>query len=155
MGRVTGILVIVLIIAVVLLLLTAISVLAVWAASGIGWVMVHWLRLPFTPFEATLLSLIAFVVVTWSTAQLLGRFLTLPLKSHPEDEDDEEDQDWEDEDDEDYEEESEPQRQYVSSVPKWRQPIRNARSGLPVVDPDDRCPCGSGRKYKNCHGRKK
>jgi hypothetical protein len=155
MGRVIGILVIVLILAVVLLLLTAISVLAVWAASGVGWVMVHWLRLPFTPFEATLLSLIAFVVVTWSAAQLLGRFLTLPLQSHPEDEDDEEDEDWEDEDDEDYEEKSEPQRQYVSSVPKWRQPIRNARNGLPVVDPDDRCPCGSGRKYKNCHGRKK
>jgi preprotein translocase subunit SecA len=26
---------------------------------------------------------------------------------------------------------------------------------LPIVDPNDKCPCGSGRKYKNCHGRKR
>lgn len=25
--------------------------------------------------------------------------------------------------------------------------------GVPVVAPDALCPCGSGRKYKNCHGR--
>jgi membrane protein implicated in regulation of membrane protease activity len=24
---------------------------------------------------------------------------------------------------------------------------------VPIVAPDARCPCGSGRKYKNCHGK--
>ncbi len=27
------------------------------------------------------------------------------------------------------------------------------RLDFSTTQPDDRCPCGSGRKYKNCHGR--
>ena len=27
------------------------------------------------------------------------------------------------------------------------------RTAVPVVGPRDRCPCGSGRRYKGCHGR--
>ena len=38
-------------------------------------------------------------------------------------------------------------------VPRWRQPLKNP--DFSNTKPDDRCPCGSGRKYKNCHGRGK
>jgi preprotein translocase subunit SecA len=30
------------------------------------------------------------------------------------------------------------------------QPVRNA---LPKVGRNDPCPCGSGKKYKQCHGK--
>jgi hypothetical protein len=150
---VLSILLIVLIIAVVLFLLAALSGLVVWAASGMGWVLINWLHVPFTPFEATLLSLITFVAVAWSAWRVLVNVISFPLGTNPT-EDEDEDEDWDEEED-DYEEEQEQEEtQPIPSIPKWRQPIRRASDGLPVVDPDDRCPCGSGRKYKNCHGRK-
>jgi hypothetical protein len=108
---------------------------------------------PFTPFEATLLSLITFVAVAWSAWRVLVNVISFPLGTNPT-EDEDEDEDWDEEED-DYEEEQEQEEtQPIPSIPKWRQPIRRASDGLPVVDPDDRCPCGSGRTYKNCHGRK-
>ena len=148
MSRIVAVLLVILIVVVALALLAVVSGLVVWAASGLGWVLINWLRLPFTPFEATLLSLVTFVAVTWSAWRLLVNLVSLPLGSSHEEEDD-------DEDEEDYEEDEEPERaQHVSSIPKWRQPIRRASDGMPIVNPDDRCPCGSGRKYKNCHGKK-
>ena len=154
MGKALAVLLIILLVAVVLLLLAAVSGLVVWAASGLGWALSHWLRLPFTPFEATLLSLIALIAMAWSAWRLLVNLVSLPLGSSHEDEDyDEDEEDW-DEDEEDYEDEEPEQAQHVSSIPKWRQPIRRASDGMPIVNPDDRCPCGSGRKYKNCHGKK-
>ena len=154
MSKIVAVLLIILLVAVVLLLLAAVSGLAVWAASGLGWVLIHWLRLPFTPFEATLLSLIALIAMAWSAWRLLVNLVSLPLGSSQEEEDDDE-EDWDEDEDEDYEEDEEPeQAQHVSSIPKWRQPIRRASDGMPIVNPDDRCPCGSGRKYKNCHGKK-
>jgi len=153
-SKIVAVLLIILLVAVVLLLLAAVSGLAVWAASGLGWVLIHWLRLPFTPFEATLLSLIALIAMAWSAWRLLVNLVSLPLGSSQEEEDDDE-EDWDEDEDEDYEEDEEPeQAQHVSSIPKWRQPIRRASDGMPIVNPDDRCPCGSGRKYKNCHGKK-
>jgi hypothetical protein len=145
---------IVVIVAVALLLIAALSGLIVWAASGLGWILIHWLRLPFTSFEATLLSLVALVATTWTAWRLVVSLITLPLGSSSV-EDEDEDEDWdegEDEDEEDQDEEPE-EANHISSIPKWRQPIRRASDGMPIVGPDDRCPCGSGRKYKNCHGR--
>ena len=137
MSKLVAALLIILLVAVVLILLAAVSGLVVWAASGLGWVLIHWLRLPFTPFEATLLSLIALIATAWSAWRLLVNLVSQPLGSSHEDEDEEPEQ-----------------AQHVSSIPKWRQPIRRASDGMPIVNPDDRCPCGSGRKYKNCHGKK-
>jgi len=152
-SRIVAVLLVILIVVAALALLAVVSGLVVWAASGLGWVLINWLRLPFTPFEATLLSLVTFVAVTWSAWRLLVNLVSLPFGSSHADEDDDEDEEW-DEDEEDYEEDEEPeQAQHVSSIPKWRQPIRRASDGMPIVNPDDRCPCGSGRKYKNCHGR--
>ena len=156
MSRVVAVLLVILIVVVALALLAVVSGLVVWAASGLGWVLINWLRLPFTPFEATLLSLVTFVAVTWSAWRLLVNLVSLPLRSSHEEEDDDEDEEWDEDEEENYEEDEEPeQAQHVSSIPKWRQPIRRASDGMPIVNPDDRCPCGSGRKYKNCHGRAK
>jgi type VI protein secretion system component VasK len=153
-SRIAAVLLVILIVVAALALLAVVSGLVVWAASGLGWVLINWLRLPFTPFEATLLSLVTFVAVTWSAWRLLVNFVSLPLGSSPEEED--EDEEWDEDEEDDEEEDEEPeQAQHVSSIPKWRQPIRRASDGLPIVNPDDRCPCGSGRKYKNCHGRSK
>jgi preprotein translocase subunit SecA len=30
---------------------------------------------------------------------------------------------------------------------------RSATGGVPKVGRNDPCPCGSGKKYKQCHGR--
>jgi hypothetical protein len=158
-GRLISVLLIILIVVVALFLLAVISGLIVWAASGLGWVLINWLHLPFTPFEATLLSLITFVAVAWSAWRLIVNLVTLPLEmSRTDDEEEDEDQDWDEFEEEDDEEDDDPEPEEakpIPSIPKWRQPIRRASDGLPIVDPDDRCPCGSGRKYKNCHGRKK
>ncbi|RYF39972.1 MAG: hypothetical protein EOO27_48395, partial [Comamonadaceae bacterium] len=34
-----------------------------------------------------------------------------------------------------------------------RQNIASAPGGVPRVGRNDPCPCGSGKKYKQCHGR--
>jgi uncharacterized protein YecA (UPF0149 family) len=39
-----------------------------------------------------------------------------------------------------------------AGIPRWRRPNKNL--DFSNVKPDDLCPCGSGRKYKNCHGVK-
>ncbi len=158
MSRIVSVLLIILIVVAALALVVVISGLVVWGASGLGWVLINWLRLPFTPFEATLLSLITFIAVMWFAGRLLTSLVSLPLGSGQEEEDEDEEEDWDEEWDEgedDDEEAEEPEQvRHVSSIPKWRQPIRRASDGMPIVNPDDRCPCGSGRKYKNCHGRK-
>ena len=66
------------------------------------------------------------------------------------DEDNEEDEwgeDWEDEEEEDAVPES---KQVYPGIPRWRQPTK--KLDFTNVKPDERCPCGSGRKFKNCHG---
>ncbi|MBN1887139.1 MAG: SEC-C domain-containing protein [Thermoflexales bacterium] len=117
------------------LLLVCLSVLT---AAGIGWLLSRFL--PFSLFEATLLSLIGLLPVCYLILQIVG---SPPLTVE------EDDDEWEDEEeDEDQEEEDYP------AIPRWRQPIKRA-DHFANAKPDDRCPCGSGRKYKNCHGRGK
>jgi hypothetical protein len=63
--------------------------------------------------------------------------------------------DYDDEYDDEYEddeEDDEPPLIYPG-IPRWRQPKKS--QNFSKANPDDRCPCGSGRKSKNCHGTKK
>jgi F0F1-type ATP synthase assembly protein I len=125
------------------------SGLLVLLAFGLGWLLR--LIIPFSPFESTLLSLIALIAVGVLVVSILRSPLTL---SSPLEEDDEEDED-EGEDDEEDElymdiDPGQPLVGYLTTN-RWRKAAR--RDDIPVVDPDERCPCGSGRKYKNCHGR--
>jgi transposase-like protein len=41
---------------------------------------------------------------------------------------------------------------HSSQIYKWRRPSKNL--DFSNAKPDARCPCGIGRKYKNCHGSK-
>jgi hypothetical protein len=109
---------------IVVIVTTLLSSLVVLIAYGVGWLLR--LLLPLSPFEATLLIIIAGIAV----GALIWNILRLPLPFdisppyYDEEDDDDEEEEFEDEED------------------------------ILIIDPDARCPCGSGRKYKNCHGKK-
>ena len=51
-------------------------------------------------------------------------------------------------------------RQAVNTMPRWadrglsrQEQIRRAAARITPAGRDDPCPCGSGKKYKSCHGR--
>ena len=67
-----------------------------------------------------------------------------------EDEDDWDEGDW-DEDDRD---EGEEDSATLPPRPSGRRSQLSPESEIPVVGRNDPCPCGSGKKYKYCHGRK-
>lgn len=116
--------------------------LSVLTATGIGWLLTK--ILPFSLFEATLLSLIALPVPLYLGLQIIK---SIASAVNPEE------SDW-DEDEWDEDEEEEGKEEYTPAIPRWRQPIKRT-DRFANVDPDERCPCGSGKKYKNCHGRNK
>jgi hypothetical protein len=138
---------IILLISAILLGLALLAGLIVLAAYGLGLLLN--LLLHFQTFEAVLLSLLALGVVLIIMAQILTS--SNPLRSAPlyDDEDDEWDE-WDEDDDEEEDEISQPI--VYPGIPRWRQPLKNV--DFSNTKPDDRCPCGSGRKYKNCHGAK-
>lgn len=35
----------------------------------------------------------------------------------------------------------------------WKEPEKKQVGNIPKVGRNDPCPCGSGKKYKKCHGR--
>lgn len=134
---------------VVLVVVLAASGLVVLAAYGLAWLLD--LLLPFSLFETTVLSLAAIGLVGLAAVRFLAAPspLSIPNDDDDDDWDDDDDdlEDWEDDVDED---DTPPVSTGHPGIPRWRQAIKpvdfsNAR-------PDDRCPCGSGRKYKNCHG---
>ncbi len=116
-------------------------------AYGVGWLLMRFL--PFSPFEATLLSLVGMSVAGLMAWRVVSAFISSPTVFEDEDLDnlDFEDEAW-DETDED----EEADEATYPGVPRWRQPLK--KLDFSNVEPDDHCPCGSGRKYKNCHGRK-
>ncbi len=123
-------------------------------AYGLGWAVNH--LMGFDPFQATTLALAA-IFVFFMFLERIVRALNLlaDRRPFPMDYDDEEDDDYEDEEDaEDYEivEDEEMLDKLYAGIPRWRRPSKNL--DFSNVKPDDRCPCGSGRKYKNCHGIK-
>jgi hypothetical protein len=133
--------------------------LLVLLAYGVGWLLTR--LLSFTPFEATLLSLIGLSLAWWGIWRVLSAFVSLPSPLGAEDNDDFEEEDFEDEEWEDEalalnEDEADDSPSAGSNaypgIPLWRQPRKMI--DFSAAKPDDRCPCGSGRKYKNCHGRK-
>ncbi|MBU2611398.1 MAG: SEC-C domain-containing protein, partial [Chloroflexi bacterium] len=115
-------------------------------AFGVGWVINLVMHLE--PFQATVIGLAGMFIFgtlikhTWDSVMATARNL---------DEFDEYDEDYEDEDDEENDEDDE--LLFHPGVPRWRQPLKSV--DFSGAKPDDRCPCGSGRKYKNCHGVKR
>jgi hypothetical protein len=122
--------------------------LLVLLAYGLGWLLNHIMQVE--PFQATILALAG--IVTFGI--LATRIWDAVIASSPMLQDDEydEDDDYDDEDEDEYEYEEEPPVVINPHIPRWRQPLKQV--DFSNTKPDDRCPCGSGRKYKNCHGVK-
>lgn len=115
-------------------------------AYGVGWILNRVMH--FDPFQATAISLASMLVF----GILAERIWQVIISTPPLDPDLDEDEDEFDFDD-DYFDEEEDESVIYPGIPRWRQPLKTL--DFINVKPDDRCPCGSGRKYKNCHGRKK
>jgi len=115
-------------------------------AYGVGWAVN--LVAHFDPFQVTIISL-ASICIFGFLAVNIWNAITASARN-AEDYDDFDYDDEYDDDDED-EEDDEPPLIYPG-IPRWRQPLKSP--DFSKAKPDDRCPCGSGRKFKNCHGTK-
>jgi hypothetical protein len=106
------------------------------------------------PLPATVLSMASMFLFGILVERAFNSITSIPRDFSESDEFDEDDLDYEDEDFLDFEDEEEPEEtdDVFSGVPLWRRPLKTL--DFSNVKPDDRCPCGSGRKFKNCHGRK-
>jgi hypothetical protein len=121
-------------------------------AYGVGQILnriVH-----FDPFQVTVISLAGMLVFGILAERIWQAIISAPPLS-PDLDEEEDEFDFEEDyfDDEEEEEEEEDESVIYPGIPRWRQPLKTP--DFSNVKPDDRCPCGSGRKYKNCHGRKK
>ena len=118
-------------------------------AYGLGLLVTRFTH--FEPFQATVLALVAIL----AAGVLLERIVKMITSSNssmfgnqPDDEDE-----FDDEEDDQYLEDDEDEEFIINpGIPRWRQPLKQI--DFSNIEPDVRCPCGSGRKYKNCHGAK-
>ena len=113
------------------------------------------LILDLEPFQATMLGLAAiftFIILVDRVIHALTP-LSLPIDDFEfDDEDEYEDEDEDENDDYEVFEDEEKLNKMYPGIPPWRRPIKPL--DFSTVKANDRCPCGSGRKYKNCHGAK-
>jgi len=132
----------------------ALIITAVVAVLGLGaaWVGLGSLATRFVPltlFEATVITALSTVAVAYTGWRFLGFILSpspvAPVETDEEDWDDDEGEEDEDGDDDEWEEE------VVTSRPAPAR--RSRRPQVPPVGRNDPCPCGSGKKYKHCHGK--
>lgn len=106
-------------------------------------------------FQATALSLAGIFVFIILAERVFKAFTPLAPGDFDDDDefDDEFDGEYDEEfDDDDSAENMEALNKLYAGIPRWRRPTKNL--DFSKAKPDDRCPCGSGRKYKNCHGSK-
>jgi len=125
--------------------------LLVLLAYGVG-LLVN-LVMDFEPFHATLLSLMGMIAAGVLVVRIVSALIPdPPSASEFEDDLDEDDNDAAADEDDDKGD------VYLYQLGTHPEIIRLRPPFKPVdftgVRPDDKCPCGSGRKYKNCHGAK-
>ena len=127
------------------------AVVVVLSATGLGILLARFL--PLSIFEASLLTLISLLALLYVLWRVVAMFVDAPASSPLDEDDDEWDEDDESDEDEDEEDDkASPDKQpFIPSIPRWRQPIK--RVEYDKVGRNDPCPCGSGKKYKNCHGK--
>lgn len=119
-------------------------------AYGLGWLLNRVMQME--PFQATALALAAMLAFGILAERMWRIIVSPPPFSSESDKDDYEDE-YKDEYDGEYDDEDEEPPVFVNpAIPRWRQPLKQV--DFSNTKPDDRCPCGSGRKYKNCHGVK-
>jgi hypothetical protein len=131
---------------VVLLLLGIGGALVFLMAYGLG--LAINLIADFEPFQATVLGILSLAGAGFLANRIWDMVRPAPV---PQEDDDYDDDYFDEFDDEDEEEDDEPDDLYPG-IPRWRQPLKTL--DFSKAKPNDRCPCGSGRLYKNCHGAK-
>ena len=122
--------------------------LLVLMAYGVGWAINLVMRLE--SFQATALSLAGILVFIILVDRVISNLT--PINPYNFEDDEEYDEDDNEIDDYEIVEDEEALNKLYAGIPRWRRPSKNL--DFSNVKPDDRCPCGSGRKYKNCHGVK-
>ena len=134
-----------LLLAILILLAVAVAILLLSLGFvGMGWLLSR--ILPLSLFEASVIAILSGL----GLAYVIGQIVSIPT-GPTYDEDWEDEEDW---DEEDWDEEWEDEYEEPISFPQWRR--RGEKStDVPLVGRNDPCPCGSGKKYKYCHGRKK
>ena len=139
---------IILTILIIIVLLTVGGGLVAIIAYGLGW-LIHLLT-KFDLFQSTLLGLAGMFVFGILAERLFSTMMTIARDDLEEEFDEDE---FNDEyDDEDFEDDEELPVAYPG-VPRWRQPLKQV--DFSKARPNDPCPCGSGRKFKECHGVKR
>ncbi len=120
--------------------------LLVLMAYGVGWVVN--LVMGLESFQATALSLAGILVFVILVDRVISNLTPINPYNF------EDDEEYEDDEMDDYEivEDEEALNKLYAGIPRWRRPSKNL--DFSNAKPEDRCPCGSGRKYKNCHGAK-
>ena len=123
------------------------SVLLVLWAYGAGQVMLRILPSgTFNAFEATLLNQVGVLIVGLMVMRIVSAatsnnpLASKALRNDPVNKEIVKDADIEDDD-------------AFPGIPRWRQPLK--KIDFTGVKPNDACPCGSGRKFKDCHGYKR
>ena len=124
--------------------------------AGIGWLLSR--IVPLSLFDASVIAVLSGL----GLAYVISRILAFPTRpAYEEDWEDEEDwdeEDWDEEGwgEEDWDEEwEEDEYEEPISFPQWRRRGEVQKStDVPVAGRNDPCPCGSGKKYKYCHGKK-
>jgi hypothetical protein len=150
-----------------ILVLTLGSGLLVAIAYGIGWLVN--LVTGFGTLPATALGLAGMFVFVFLVERVVRIIMSTPSYKSYADFDDEFDDEYDDDEfDDEYDEfddfddvvpdklspaEQEELDKIYAGIPRWRRPTKNPDFSSAKLD--DRCPCGSGKKYKNCHGKNK
>jgi hypothetical protein len=145
---------------IILALMIALLVLAIGGglfallAYGVGMVITRLTSLD--PLPATAISMASMFLFGLLVERAITSFLSIPKTLAENDEFDEYDLEEEEDDYFDLEEDRDLSDKEMDAifagVPRWRRPLKTL--DFSNVKPDDRCPCGSGRKFKNCHGKK-
>ena len=144
----------------VLLVLAVGAFVVVLLSAGVGALLAR--LFPFSMFEATLLSLIALIGVVFAIGRTITTILRTPSRDSDEEDEEElvdewedEDYDWEDEEEDDWnaerDEEFSDRPDLRPPLTSWQQPVKRAE--FEGVGRNEPCPCGSGKKFKNCHGK--
>jgi hypothetical protein len=121
------------------------SVLLVLWAYGAGQVMLRILPSgTFTPFEATLLNQVGVLIVGMMVFRVVSAATANPLTPKVLRKNDQNEDNYYDD------EETENEADEFAGIPRWRRPLK--KIDFSNVKPNDPCPCGSGRRFQNCHG---
>ena len=138
------------------LLVLVITPLTSLCLAGLAWGLNHLSPLDF--WQATLLVTAVGLGVFYLFTQQVGDVVSLNRRDE---EESDEEEDWDDEEEDEYGDwdegdwnEDEDDGTFLSPRPSGRRSQDRPESEIPVVGRNEPCPCGSGKKYKYCHGRK-